>query len=68
VTCGGETSGIEAMGNTRCGENKKVVRNADGTFSLAPWGGHSDYLDDAPYFNFNDGGDPNNSFFSSGNE
>lgn len=69
VTCGGEVAtGVEAMGNTRCGANKKYKKKPDNTFRWTAWKGHVDHVDDAPYTNVNDAADPKNSFFSQGNE
>ncbi len=69
VFCGGETAtGVEAMGNTLCAANKKLNKNANGTYSFISWGGHSNYATDAPYSNVNHATDPNNAFYSKGNE
>jgi len=56
------------MGNTKCGSNYKLKKNADGTYVFISWGGHTNYVDDPPYTNTNDSSDPNNSFYSTGNE
>ncbi len=65
VVCGGEVAtGVESMGNTRCGSNYKLIKNTDGTYIFVLWGGHINYVDDPPYYNTNDPSDPNNSFFS----
>jgi hypothetical protein len=65
VTCGGEVAtGVESMGNTRCGSNYKLRKNTDGTYTFILWGGHTNYVDDPPYYNTNDPSDPDNSFFS----
>lgn len=69
VTCGGEVAkGIEAMGNTLCSSNKKLIRDAGGNYSYISWGSHTNYVDDAPYTNVNSSSDPNNAFYSTGNE
>lgn len=69
VTCGGEVAtGVEAMGNTRCGSNYKLRRNGDGSYTFVLWGGHTNYVDNQPYTNANDAADSNNSFYSTGNE
>lgn len=65
VFCGGEVAtGVESMGNTKCGSNSKLIKNPDGTYVFILWNGHSDYGDDPPYYNSNDPSDPNNSFYS----
>lgn len=65
VTCGGEVAtGVESMGNTKCGSNYKLRKNADNTYTFILWGGHTNYVDDTPYHNDNDAADPNNSFYS----
>lgn len=67
VTCGGEVAtGVESMGNTRCGSNYKLRKNPNGTYTFILWNGHTDYVDDPPYYNQNDPSDPNNSFYSKG--
>lgn len=67
VTEGGEVAvGVESMGNTLAYENRKLVRQADGSYTFLLWGGHWDYVDDPPYTN-TDGPDPNNDFRSVGN-
>jgi hypothetical protein len=65
VAGGGEVSnGIEGMGLTQLTNLLYLVRNANGTFSWASWGGHVNYVDNAPYFNSN--GSDVNSFFDRG--
>jgi hypothetical protein len=66
VMAGGETTGLEAMGNTLAYSNQKVRRNSDGTYSNISWGGHTNYVDDPPYTNTN--GANSDSFYSTGNE
>lgn len=69
VTCGGEVgAGVEAMGNTLCYNNQKAIKNSNGSYSLVLWGGHTNYVDDTPYYNVNYSPDPSNAFYSTGNE
>jgi hypothetical protein len=68
VACGGEVkSGVEAMGNTYCGSNLKALKSAPNTYYYTQWGGHTNYVDNAPYTNVSDPSSVNG-FWSTGRE
>lgn len=55
VICGGEVAtGVEGMGNTRCGNGgtnglQYQVPDGQGGWKLEPWNGHVTYVEDPPY-------------------
>ena len=55
VFCGGEVAtGVEGMGNTRCGNGgsnglQYLVQDGNGGWEYRNWGSHSVYVEDAPY-------------------
>ena len=71
VTCGGEVAtGVEGMGETRCGNGSNdgllyQVQDGNGNWVYQIWNGHDSHVEDAPYsiVNIN-----SNNFRATGNE
>lgn len=54
AVAGGEVQyGTEKMGHTKVYQLKYSQQQSDGTFRFVPWNGHTNYVQNAPYFNTN---------------